>query len=149
MCIPVFDPEARLDGLKRRVANYPEALRQTVIQDFLFMAEFTLTTFAPKVAARLDTYGTAACLTRAVNELVLTLFALNRKYLINDKTALTEIAEFDRAPREFGMRVQRTLAHLGASTAELAAAVESVAQLLQETIDLTDGLYQGRSSLPK
>ncbi|HEX5082809.1 MAG TPA: hypothetical protein VFY40_12245, partial [Blastocatellia bacterium] len=29
-------------------------------------------------------YGTAACLTRAVNQLVLVLFALNRKYPLND-----------------------------------------------------------------
>ena len=149
VCIPLFDPEARLDVLKRRVADYPEALRRAVVQDFLFMAEFTLTAFAPKVAARSDTYGTAACLTRAVNELVMALFALNRKYPINDKTALAEIAEFERAPREFGPRVRKTLAHLGASAAELVAAVESVAQLLRETIELTEGLYQPRFPLPK
>src|SRR5215510_1277718 len=58
VCIPLFDPEARLDGLKRRVADYPEALRRAVVRDYLFMAEFTLTAFAPKVAARSDTYGT-------------------------------------------------------------------------------------------
>jgi predicted nucleotidyltransferase len=149
VCIPLFDSEARLDVLKRRVADYPEALRQAVVQDYLFMAEFTLTAFAPKVAARSDPYGTAACLTRAVNELVLALFALNRKYPINDKTALSEIAQFERAPREFGPRVQKTLGHLGASPAELVAAVENVAQLLRETIKLTDGLYQPRFTLPK
>jgi hypothetical protein len=149
VCIPLFDPEARLDVLKRRVADYPEALRRGVVQDYLFMAEFTLTAFAPKVAARSDTYGTAACLARAVNELVLALFALNRKYPINDKTALVEAGEFDRAPREFGPRVQKALGRLGLSAAELAAAVESIAQLLRETIDLTDGLYQPRYTLPK
>src|SRR6266404_9470694 len=102
-----------------------------------------------KFAARADAYGTAACLTRAVNQLVLVLFALNRKYPINDKTALAEVAEFERAPREFGPRVQETLVHMGASAAEVVAAVESVAQLLRETIDLADGLYQPRYSLPK
>jgi predicted nucleotidyltransferase len=149
VCVPLFDPEARLDVLKRRVADYPDTLRQAVARDYLFMAEFTLTAFAPKVAARSDTYGTAACLTRAVNELVLALFALNRKYPINDKTALAEVAEFDRAPREFRPRVQKTLAHLGASTAELLAAVEGVAQLFRETVELADGLYQPRYKLPK
>ena len=74
---------------------------------------------------------------------------MNRKYPINDKTVLAEIAEFERAPREFGPRVRQTLAHLGASPAELAAAVESVTQLLRETIGLTDGLYQPRYALPK
>src|SRR5262245_6163071 len=82
-CVPLFDPEARLDALKRRVADYPEALRKAVIQDFLFMAEFTLTAFAPRYAARSDAYGTAACLARAVNELVMALFALNRRYPLN------------------------------------------------------------------
>ena len=149
VCVPLFDPEARLDVLKRRVADYPEALRQAVVRDYLFMAEFTLTVFAPKVAAHSDTYGTAACLTRAVNELVLALFALNRRYPINDKTALAEVAEFGRAPREFGPRVQKTLARLGGSAAELLAAVEAGAQLLRETVELTDGLYQPHFKLPK
>jgi predicted nucleotidyltransferase len=148
VCIPLFDPEARLDVLKRRVADYPEALRRAVIQDYLFMAEFTLAAFAPKFAARADPYGTAACLTRAVNELVQVLFALNRKYPINDKTALAEVAEFERAPREFGPRVRQTLAHLGASAAELGSAVESVAQLVRETAGLSEGLYQPRYTLP-
>jgi predicted nucleotidyltransferase len=149
VCIPLVDPETRLDVLKRRVADYPEALRRAVVHDYLFSAELGLTAFAPKFATRSDTYGTAACLTCAVNQLVLVLFALNRKYLINDKTALVEIAEFERAPRDFGPRVQKTLAHLGASPAELVAAVESVAQLVRETVELTDGLYQPRFTLPK
>jgi predicted nucleotidyltransferase len=149
VCIPLLDPEGRLDVLKRRVADYPEALRRAVVQDYLFMAEFTITAFAPKVAARSDTYGTAACLARAVNELVLALFALNRKYPLNDKTALAEVAEFAHAPRDFGPRVQNTLARLGASQVELMAAVESVAQLFRETVELADGLYEPRYALPK
>jgi hypothetical protein len=149
VCIPLFNPDARLDGLKRRVANYPEVLRKAVVQDFLFMAEFTLTAFAPKVAARSDIYGTAACLARAVNELVMVLFALNRRYPINDKTALAEVAEFERTPREFGPRVQKTLAHLGALPAELHAAVESIAELFRETLELAHPRYQPCYALPK
>jgi predicted nucleotidyltransferase len=149
VCIPLFDSDARVELLKRRVANYPEALRRAVVQDYLFMAEFTLTAFAPQVAARADTYGTAACLTRAVNELVLALFALNRRYPLNDKTAVAEVAEFDRAPREFGRRVQQTLGHLGTSPAELGTAVEHITQLVRETMELTNGLYQPRYALPK
>jgi predicted nucleotidyltransferase len=149
VCVPLLDPEKRIDALKRRVVNYPEALRRTVVQDYLFMAEFTLTAFAPKVAMRSDTYGTAACLTRAVNELVMVLFALNGKYPLNDKTVLAEVAEFERAPREFSARVQKTLAPLGNSAGELAVAVESLAELLRETVDLAGGLYQRRYTLPK
>jgi predicted nucleotidyltransferase len=148
VCVPLFDPEARLDALKRRVADYPEALRRAVVQDYLWQAEFGLAAFARKFAARADVYGTAACLTRAVNQLVLVLFALNRMYPINDKTALAEVAEFERAPREFTPRVQQTLGRLGDSAAELVAAVESIAQLFRETVALTDKLYQPRFTLP-
>jgi predicted nucleotidyltransferase len=147
--IPLFDPEARLEVLKQRVANYPEALRQALVQDYLWQAELGLTAFAPKFAGRSGAYGTAACLARAVNQLLLALFALNRRYLMDDKTALAEVAEFERAPREFGRRVQQTLGHLGGSPEELRAAVESIAQLFRETVELTDGLYQSRFRLPK
>ena len=52
VCVPLFDPEARVAGLKRRVAVYPEALRRAVVRDYLFMAEFGLGAFAGKFAAR-------------------------------------------------------------------------------------------------
>lgn len=149
VCIPLFDPEGLMDVLKRRVANYPKALRKTLVQDYLFMAEFTLAAFAPKFAARADAYGTAACLTRAVNELVMALFALNRKYPINDKTALAEVAEFECAPGEFGLRVQKALAHLGTSSAELLRGVENITQLFQETVKLNEDIYRPRFILPK
>ena len=149
VCIPLVDPEGLLAVLKRRVTAYPEALRRRVVQDYLFMADFTLTAFAPRFAARADSYGTAACLTRAVNELLMALFALNRQYLVNDKTALAEAAEFERAPREFELRAQKTLAHLGTNAAELDAAVESIGQLVRETAELAEGLYVPRFTLPK
>ena len=148
-CVPLFDPEARMDLLKRRVANYPEALRRAVVQDYLWMAELGLNAFAGKFAKRSDTYGTAACLTGVVNQMVLALFALNRRYPMNDKTALEEIAEFERAPRQFGPRVQKTLARLGDSAQELGGALESIKQLHRETIELAEGLYQPRFTLPK
>jgi predicted nucleotidyltransferase len=149
VCIPLFDPDGRLEVLKRRVADYPEPLRKAILQDYLFAAELGLVALAPKFAGRSGPYGTAACLARAVNELLLVLFALNRRYLMDDKTALAEVEEFQRAPRDFASRVQKTLAHLGESPAELRAAVESISQLFRETVALTEGLYRPRFTLPK
>jgi hypothetical protein len=94
-------------------------------------------------------YGTAACLTRATNHLVLALFALNRTYPLNDKTALAEIGTFERAPRHFEPRVNELFACLGASVAELDAAVERVGRLLHDTTELASGLYEPRFVLPK
>jgi predicted nucleotidyltransferase len=149
VCVPLFDPEARVDVLKQRVATYPEALRHTVVQDFLWQAEFNLAAFARKFAARADAYGTTACLTRVVNQLMLVLFALNRQYLLNDKTALAEVTEFAQSPQAFAVRTQQIFAHPGQSAAELDEAVDRTAQLFQETVALTEGLYQPRFVLPK
>jgi len=144
ICVPLLDPDDRVAPLKQRVAHYPERLRSSVVQDYLWAVEFGLRAFAAKFAARGDTYGTAGCLTRAVNQLVLVLFALNRRHLLNDKTALAEISEFERAPKDFGRRVQETLARLGSSQGELAAAVDAIERLFRETIALCDGLYCAR-----
>ena len=146
VCVPLFDPDGCVEQLKRRVAEYPEALRKSVVQDQLWGAEFGLAAFARKFAARGDTYGTASCLTRVVNQTVLALFALNRRYLINDKTSLAEIAGFECVPREFGTRVQAIFATFGPSAPGLTSSVEKIEQLLQESVALAKGLYERRFS---
>lgn len=148
VCQPLIDPAGRLVRLKARVAHYPEALRQAVVRDHLWMAEFTLGAFAWKYAARSDVHGTVTCLTRATNHLILVLFALNRTYPVNDKTALAEIAEFECTPPAFAERVNATFACPGSSAEELRAAVDGVEGLVRQTIELTDALYRRRYSLP-
>jgi hypothetical protein len=148
ICIPLHDPERRIDALKKRVTPYPEQLRRAVVQDYLWQAEFALSAFAQKVAVRGDTYGTASCLTRAVNQLTLVLFALNGKYLLNDKTVLSEISEFSQAPAEFESRVQKALSQLGTSPEKLFDAVQNVEQLFRETAKLAADLYRPRFTFP-
>lgn len=148
ICQPLIDPAGTLVRLKSRVAQYPEALRQAVVRDHLWMAEFTLGAFASKYAARGDVHGTVTCLTRATNHLILVLFALNRTYPVNDKTALAEIAEFECVPPAFAGRVNAIFARPGSSAPELRVAIEVIEGLVRQTIDLTDGLYQRRYSLP-
>jgi len=147
-CIPLVDRGERLVPLKRRVARYPEALRRSVVQDFLWAAEFNLGAFAPKFAARADAFGTAACLARAVHALVLVLFAMNRRYLINDKTALAEVAELEQAPADFDRRVRRIFGGLGTTSGELARAVEEVRSLWRETVARAGDLYRPPFRLP-
>jgi hypothetical protein len=75
------------------------------------------------------------------------IFALNRKYPLNDKTALAETGQFEIAPREFGPRVQAALERL--SPAGIGAAVASVAELVRETVELAGGLYRPQFTPPK
>ena len=115
ICRPLFDPDGRVAALKRAVADYPEPLRRAIVQTYLWQTEFSLESFAPKFAARGEVLGAAGCLTRLAHQLVLVLFALNRRYLLSDKTALAEIDRFELAPPRFGERVAALLASLGES----------------------------------
>jgi len=136
ICAPLFERDGRLAALKRRALVYPEALRRAVVADQLWQVEFGLAAFARKMAARGEVYGTAACLARFAFQLVLALFAWNRVWLVNDKTALAEIAAFEQAPRDFGRRVEAILARPGATAAELSASVEAMTRLWREAAAL-------------
>ena len=147
-CRALFDPKDFLPRLKERVAAYPEALRVAIVRDCLWSVEFGLQAFAPKFALAGDVYGTAGCLARFANRLVLVLFALNRVYFVNDKTAIAEIGEFKEAPSFFGDRLQSILSRPGSSPAELSSAVESMSGLFREVAALSDGLYETRYQMP-
>ncbi len=142
ICRPLHDPAGLVAGLKRRVSVYPEALRREIAQRYLWASEFTLESFAPKFAERGDSLAVAGCLARVAHQLVLVLFALNRRHLLSDKTALAEIAGFASAPRDFGARVTRVLAQIGESPEQLARSNAAIAELVAETIELCAPLYR-------
>lgn len=66
---------------------------------------------------------------------------------LNEKTALAEIAESERAPRDFAPREQKTLAGLGESESSLQVAVKSVAELLRGSAVLAGESYRSRYEL--
>jgi len=142
ICRPLFDPDGRVAALKREVAEYPEALRGAIVQAYLWQAEFSLESFAPKFAAHGEVLGAVGCLARLAHQLVLVLFALNRRYLVSDKTALAEIDGFELAPPGFRDRVSALLASPGREPAELAAAVATAAGLVAETAAFAGPLYR-------
>lgn len=148
VCVPLHDPSGVLAGLKASVARYPEPLRRAVVADGLWAVEFGLRAFAPKHVAAGDVYGVSGCLARFAHQLVLVLFALNRAWLVNDRTALAEIGGFAVALERFAARVTALLAHPGRTPTELAAAVETVMQLWRETAALAGDLYASRELPP-
>ena len=93
-------------------------------------------------------YGTVGCLARFANRLVLTLFALNGVYFMNEKTALAEIDKFPVAPSRFGDRLQSILAKPGFSSVELSSAVANTDRLFREVVELSDGIYEARYRMP-
>jgi predicted nucleotidyltransferase len=137
----LFDPHDVVAGLKRRVSPMPEPLMRAVVRSRLWNVEFGLKAFAPKFAASGDAYGVAGCLTRFAFSMVLALFALNRTYLLNDKTALDEIETFAIAPGAFGARLTSALAAIGTDAASQNAAIDAVTALFEDVRVLAGDLY--------
>jgi len=147
IAVPLYDRANCLAPLKRRVERYPDALRTAVVQGALWQAEFALT-IAQKLNARADVYGSVGCFTRAAYHLVLALFALNRTYLLNDKTALAESTAFASAPHDFAARIERTLARPGSTSADLTETCNDLIEILRETAALSEQMYVPRYKLP-
>lgn len=142
ICQPLHDPSGEIARLKTRVSPMPEALAAAVIQNNLWAVEFGLRAFAPKFAQAGDAYGLAGCLARFANNLVLALFALNRVYLLNDKTALAEINSFEKAPPNFSMRLDAMLGSVGHTPEQHDASTRSCQRLFDEVKTLAGDAYR-------
>jgi predicted nucleotidyltransferase len=131
VCLPLYDPQNVIRDLKQSVAVYPAALKQTIIQDSLWGAEFTLS-HAQTFARSADVYNTVGCLTRTLSYLTQVLFALNETYFMSDKKAIQSIEAFALRPPDYGARVSRILAGPGSTSAALSGTVQALRLLFEE-----------------
>jgi predicted nucleotidyltransferase len=131
-CVPLYDRDRILPALQQRVAVYPEALRRRLLQNSLGSATFDLYS-ASKAAEAEDAYLTNACCIRILNHLVHGLFALNRRYRVNDKSAFAELTECPLLPADFAARAHTIASRVGVRRAELLETVERVRALVAET----------------
>jgi hypothetical protein len=92
-CQPLFDPFGRIAGLKRETWPYPEALRQALIARFGWEVDFAIDN-AELAARRAERTHIAGCAYRALCCTAQVLFALNGRYLINEKGAVAEAASY-------------------------------------------------------
>jgi len=118
ICVPLHDPFGEIARLKEMVAVYPDALRDRIIQDALWGAEFSLWA-GRNAAAGPDIYIAAGCMTRAAQFLVHAVFALNRQYYFSDKSASRRIDRFAVRPTDFTSRLGAVLAGPGGNPEEL------------------------------
>jgi hypothetical protein len=103
-CVPLADPSGVLAALKARTRPYPETLRRTVIARFAWEAGFSVI-FARKAVERRDWAYLAGSLFRATACMAQTLFALNRRYLLNEKGAIQRTDGFDITLPDLAARV--------------------------------------------
>ncbi len=131
VCRPLFDSAGTVARLKSRVSEYPETLRTAAVTKHLFDAEFEIS-IAAKPAERGDVMYVAGCLFRAAGFMTLVLYALNRRFFLNEKGAFAESRGFAIKPARFHDTVASVLGNVGATPAELAASVVSFQSLAAE-----------------
>ncbi|MBR0751405.1 nucleotidyltransferase domain-containing protein [Bradyrhizobium jicamae] len=91
LCQPLRDPDGVITGLKAKTSPYPRPLRDALIRRFQWEVLFSIEN-AELAVARGDTTHIAGCAYRALACIGQVLFAINERYLINEKGALAEAA---------------------------------------------------------
>ena len=140
VCVPLLDPQAVIARLKSRIMSYPPQLKQAIVANSLWGAEFAFL-FAHRFAAAGDVYNTVGCLARIAGYLTQALYALNETYFINDKGALDALQQFTLCPPEYRGKVARVLAHPGETVEQLSATVASLEVIWQEVVSLAGDSY--------
>jgi len=137
-CISLYDPDKIIEKLKSEVENYPAKLKQAVIQQSLWSAEFTIW-HAEYFAKKQDVYNIMGCLTRAVKNIIAALFAINELYPIGDKRAIECIESSTIKPTQLKQKIENILC---ADKKTIDNNITLLKTLWNETVNLSPGAYK-------
>jgi len=126
LCRPLHDPAGVVAELKTATTPYPDELCAALVKTFLWEVLFSIQN-AENAIPRRDRTHIAGCVYRALCCVGQVLFALNRRYLINEKGALTEAAGFSSTIDGLAERAGAVWEAIG--TSEFAAAVDRMRAL--------------------
>jgi hypothetical protein len=121
LCQPLHDPQGLISELKALTSPYPDRLREALVKRFLGEALFSIENGEIAIARREQTH-IAGCVYRALCCIGQVLFALNRRYLINEKGALAEADKFSCSVRSLLDRSGQVWAAIGRSEFAVALA---------------------------
>ncbi len=136
LCRPLSDSEGALARLKAMTTPYPEALRGALIRRFQWEILFSIENAETAIPRGDQTY-LAGCAFRSLACAAQMLFAINRRYLINEKGALAAAARLPLTVDDLAQRVgdvwqaiglrafDRALTKLGSIQRELEGLVEA------------------------
>ncbi len=138
-CYPLHDPYNIINELKQEVKNYPVKLKQAIVQQSLWSAQFALWQ-ADKFAAKGDPYNAVGCFTRILKNIVDALYALNELYPLGDKNVIRKIVEMPKCPSNLQHQIENVLATN--SKNELMTSAGKLKDLFDQVVVLADGMYQ-------
>lgn len=125
LCQPLHDPQRMISKLKAMTSPYPEPLREALIRRFHWEILFSIENGEIAIPRGEQTH-IAGCAYRALCCIGQVLFALNRRYLVNEKGALDEAAQLPVTIGDLSNRVTSVWKAIGrrefrAATGELRA----------------------------
>ena len=132
---PLQDQHGTLGSLKHLADPYPPLLKEALVHNQLWEARFALDT-CRKTATRGDVLHVTGSLFRCAACLTQTLFALNERYVINEKGSVETAASLPMSPPGFGEVVDSVLAGLGERPDQLQSGVQRFESLLEAVEDL-------------
>lgn len=115
LCRPLHDPRGAVARLKAAALPYPRALREALITRFQWEISFSIEN-AELAVSRNEQTHLAGCAYRAIACVAQVLFALNERYLINEKGALSEAAAFSLTIPSLTSRVTEIWRFIGDSS---------------------------------
>lgn len=136
--LSLYDPDDVLKKLKESVKEYPQKLKQSVVQQSLWAAEFTIWQ-AEKFAVKNDTFNTIGCFTRATKNIVTALFAINEIYPMGDKRAISILEQAKIRPESLASKIDNILC---CNKSTLINNVLQLKKLFAEIVEFTDGVYK-------
>ena len=122
LCQPVYDPDGAIHKLKASTSPYPEELRAALVNTFLWEVLFSIDN-AQTAISRQEQAHVGGCAYRALCCMAQVLFALNGRYLINEKASLVEASTFTYTMPDLEAQVKRVWAAIGESDLAIAVSV--------------------------
>lgn len=133
-CRPLADPRGEMLELKALAEPYPPDLKQR-LTDTIWEADFALAT-ARKAAGRGDSTYVAGCLYRCASILLQVLFAVNERYWLNEKGALTVTMALPIRPQGLEA-IHQICAAPGINATELIGTLDRMQALVEAVRALT------------
>lgn len=136
--IPLYDPYQYLHKLKERVENYPVKLKESVVSQSLWSAEFSIWQ-ADIFSQKTDIFNMMGCFTRAIKSIITAIYSLNEIYPMGDKRAIERLALAEIKPQKLKEQVENVLL---LNRASFSKNVDAIKSLHDEAVALAGPLYK-------
>lgn len=129
----IWDRSGKLAVLKERTKPYPSALKQFIIERFLWEASYSLQAAAKSVSKKDFSYTAGHCY-RVISCLHQVLFALNEVYGPHEMEAADLVDSLEIAPPNYKSRVNEAFRLLNTDRKQTETALDILRSLLNETV---------------